>query len=147
MGRPKKKGHETPDGLTSFGGVGYSFAASSATDAWLVYSAPGPDADAVSCGFLLRAGTYGHILAGERRLMVDPQFGWPTSMEIEATDDLGRQLFVRGEAVSRHWRGNGGDTLFHWDWDQVEGWGEDQSYFSPRVWESRKSSSGGGSRD
>ena len=60
-------------------------------------------------------------------------------MEIEATDDSGRHLLVRGEAASRHWRGNGGDTLFHWSWDLVEGWGEDQSYFSPEVSEANKS--------
>ncbi len=139
MGRPKKKHQKGTEALTRFGGIGYSFGTASATDAWLVYSVPGRDADPVSCGFLLRDGQYGHITAGERHLKVDPQTGWPTSMEIEATDDCGRHLLVRGEAASRHWRGNGGDTLFHWSWDLVEGWGEDQSYFSPEVSEANKS--------
>jgi hypothetical protein len=139
MGRPKKKHQKGTEALTRIGGIGYSFGTASATDAWLVYSVPGRDADPVSCGFLLRDGQYGHITAGERHLKVDPQTGWPTSMEIEATDDCGRHLLVRGEAASRHWRGNGGDTLFHWSWDLVEGWGEDQSYFSPEVSEANKS--------
>jgi hypothetical protein len=133
MGRPKRKDQVGAAPLTRFGGIGYSFGAATATEAWLVYSAPGEEGDQVSCGFLLREGQYGHVLAGERRLLVDPELGWPLSMEIDVVDDLGRALRVRGEAASRHWRGNGGDTLFHWYWDQVEGWGEDQSYFSPPV--------------
>jgi hypothetical protein len=62
-------------------------------------------------------------------------------MEIELSDDLGRHLHVRGEAVSRHWRGLGGDTLFRWSWDDVEGWGEDQSYFSRPAFEANRSRS------
>ena len=54
-------------------------------------------------------------------------------MDIEAVDDLDRHLTVHGEAVSRHWRGLGGDTLFRWEWDGLTGWGEDQSYFSRPV--------------
>jgi hypothetical protein len=138
MGRPKKERPASPEALTRFGGIGYAFGTAGPGDAWLVYSVPGPESDPLSCGFLLRGGVYGHLLAGERRLTVDPQMGWPTAMEIEASDDLGRNLHVRGQAVSRHWRGHGGDTLFHWTWDEVDGWGEDQSYFSKQVWESNR---------
>ena len=55
---------------------------------------------------------------------------------MEAVDEFDRRLSVRGDAVSRHWRGHGGDSLVHWTWnDGVEGWGEDQSYFSRAQWE------------
>jgi hypothetical protein len=138
MGRPSRKRPGSSEMLTRLGGIGYAFGTASPTDAWLVYSTPGLDDDPVSCGFLLRDGRYGHVLAGERRLKVDPRIGWPISMEIEAVDDLGRTVRVRGEAVSRHWRGHGGDTLFRWNWDAVEGWGEDQSYFGRQVWEANR---------
>jgi hypothetical protein len=59
-------------------------------------------------------------------------------MHVMAIDDSGRELEVRGTALSRHWRGHGGDSLFHWSWDGLEGWGEDQSYFSRPVWETNK---------
>jgi len=132
MGRPKRRagGSSAP---SAFGGVGYAFGAAGPSDAWLVYSIPGEDSDRVSCGFLWRAGRYGHILAGERRTRFDSTKGWPTHMEIEAVDEHGRLLAVEGAALSRHWRGHGGDTLFRWNWDDVEGFGEDQSYFSKSV--------------
>ncbi len=83
-----------------------------------------------------REATYGHILAGERRVTFDATTGWPLTLEIEAVDEFGRLLSVRGEAISRHWRGHGGDSLVHWTWDGgVEGWGEDQSYVSRDQWE------------
>ena len=41
--------------------------------------------------------------------------------------------------MSRHWRGHGGDSLVHWRWDGgIEGFGEDQSYFSRRQWETNR---------
>ena len=56
-----------------------------------------------------------------------------TRIAIDAVDDAGRTLAVVGDAVSRHWRGHGGDTLLRWQWDGHEGWGEDQSYYSRAV--------------
>jgi hypothetical protein len=138
MGRPRRKGNENLRTTLHFGGIGYAFGAAGPDDAWLVYSVPGLSDDPVSCGFLWRDGSYGHVLAGERRVGFDLATGWPTRMEIEAIDDLGRRLEVRGTAVSRHWRGLGGDTLFNWTWDGLSGWGEDQSYFSRPVWEANR---------
>jgi hypothetical protein len=93
----------------------------------------------VACGFLLRNGRYGHILAGERRVTFDSKTGWPLSITIEAVDEFDRRLSVRGDAVSRHWRGHGGDSLVHWTWDRgTEGFGEDQSYFSRDQWEANR---------
>jgi hypothetical protein len=137
-GRPKRRRIADAEIHTGTGGVGYSFGTAGPDDAWLVYSVPGLDDDPVSCGFLLRGGEYGHILAGGRKVAVDATTGWPNHMEIEAVDDLGRRVAIAGEGVSRHWKGHGGDTLFYWKWDGLDGWGEDQSYFSRGVWEARK---------
>ena len=98
----------------------------------------------MTCGFLLRDGEYGHILAGERRLTFDAERDGHSPWTIEAVDEFDRRLTVRGEAVSRHWRGHGGDSLVHWRWDGVEGWGEDQSYFSASQWETNRRRAGRG---
>ncbi|MGH8982674.1 MAG: DUF7065 domain-containing protein [Acidimicrobiia bacterium] len=136
QGRPKRKPTRGVDTQhTGAGGVGYSFGTASADDGFLVYSIPGPAADPVMCGYLMRGGQYAHILSGSRSVRVDPETGWPVRIEIEAVDDAGREVHVVGDAVSRYWRGHGGDTLMRWRWDGVdEGWGEDQSYFSKRTW-------------
>ena len=119
--------------------MGYSFCAAGPGEAWLTYAIPGPEAEPVACGFLLRNGEYGHILAGERRVTFDAKTGWPLSITVEAIDEFDRRLSVRGDAVSRHWRGHGGDSLVHWHCDDgVEGWGEDQSYFSRDQWEANR---------
>ena len=141
MGRPKRRAADNSETRARGGGIGYAFGVAGPRDAWLTYSIPSPDGDPLSCGFLLRDGEYAHILAGERRIDVDPTTGWPTRIVIDAVDDAGRTLAVVGEAVSRHWRGHGGDTLFRWHWNGCDGWGEDQSYFSRAVWEANKARS------
>lgn len=141
-GRPKKRPVEQAEVRTGSGGIGYSFGSAGPSDAWLVYSVPLVGDDPISCGFLLRDGEYGHILGGRRRIEVDRTTGWPTRIEIAAVDDHGRRLEVAGAAVSRHWKGHGGDTLFRWAWDGLDGWGEDQSYFSRSLWEAYRSSGG-----
>jgi hypothetical protein len=149
LGRPRRRpadgataGTGKGTGGESFGGVGYSFCAAGPGEAWLIYAMPGPVAEPVSCGFLLRSGEYGHILAGERRVVFDAKTGWPLTYEIAAVDEFGRLLSVRGDALSRHWRGHGGDSLVHWTWDGgVEGWGEDQTYVSREQWEKNRSRS------
>jgi hypothetical protein len=126
-------------GPGGFGGVGYSFCAAGPGEAWLVYAIPGGDVEPVACGFLLRDGEYSPILAGQRTLTFHPDTGWPLTVQIEAVDDTGRRLSVRGEAVSRHWRGHGGDSLVDWRWDGgLQGWGEDQSYFGRGQWEANR---------
>lgn len=139
LGRPKAVSRDGGTRRASFGGVGYSFCAAGPGEAWLVYAMPGPEVEPVVCGFLLRDGEYGHILAGERTLTFDPRTGWPLTFGIVAIDEFDRLLSVRGDALSRHWRGHGGDSLVHWRWnDGVEGWGEDQSYFSREQWEKNR---------
>jgi len=142
LGRPRRARDAPAARPATFGGVGYSFCAAGPGEAWLAYAVPGPEVEPVACGFLLRGGTYAHVLAGERRVQVDPDTGWPLSVEIEAVDDLDRRLSVRGEAVSRHWRGHGGDSLVRWRWEgahgALEAWGEDQTYLSRDQWEATR---------
>ena len=116
-GRRRDRAGRQASGAGSFGGVGYSFCAAGPGEAWLTYAIPGPEVEPVACGFLLRDGEYGHILAGERRVTFDAQTGWPLSITLEAVDEFDRRLSVRGDAVSRHWRGHGGDSFVHWTWD------------------------------
>jgi hypothetical protein len=139
LGRPKRREGDGKPQAGGFGGVGYSFCAAGPGEAWLTYAVPGPELEPVMCGFLLRGGEYAHILAGERRVTFDAETGWPITLEIEAVDEFDRRLTVRGEVVSRHWRGHGGDSLVHWRGDDgVEGFGEDQSYFSRGQWEANR---------
>jgi hypothetical protein len=144
QGRPRRRPlSEVDTQHTGSGGIGYSFGTASPDDAFLVYSIPQPDEDPITCGFLTRGGVYSHILSGSRRLTVDPKTGWPVRIEIDAVDDAGRALHAVGEAVSRYWRGRGGDTLMRWRWDSVdEAWGEDQSYFSKTTWNALRERSG-----
>jgi hypothetical protein len=138
-GEGRTTGAAARAGARSFGGVGYSFCAAGPGEAWLTYAIPGPAVEPIACGFLLRGGKYGHLLAGERRVTFNKDTGWPLSIQLEAVDEFDRRLSVRGEAISRHWRGHGGDSLLHWRWnDGVEGWGEDQSYFSRAQWEANR---------
>ncbi|GMU79259.1 MAG: hypothetical protein AMXMBFR46_20520 [Acidimicrobiia bacterium] len=137
-GRPKRRRIENAEIHTGAGGIGYSFGVAGPRDAWLTYSIPQVDRDPVVCGFLLRDGEYGHVLSGARNVRVDATTGWPTCIDIDAVDDLGRRLDVHGDALSRHWKGHGGDTLMRWTWDDRTGFGEDQSYFSRAVWNAQK---------
>ena len=125
---------------TGTGGVGYSYGTASPTDAFLVYTIPTADTDPVVCGYLLRDGVYAHILTGARSVEVHPVGGWPLRIDVDAVDDAGRDLHVEGEALSRHWRGHGGDTLMRWVWDEgaVVGHGEDQTYLSRAAWAARR---------
>ena len=143
-GRRKKRPVDATEPRTGAGGIGYSFGTAGPCDAWLTYSLPGIDTDPLSCGFLLRDGEYAHILRGERTVEVDTATGWITRIAIDAVDDAGRTLAVVGDAVSRHWRGHGGDTLLRWQWDGHEGWGEDQSYFSRAVSDAYKARAASG---
>ena len=132
------RGGPSPAG--AFGGVGYSFGVAGPGEAWLAYAIPGPEVEPVVCGFLLR----GRCVRAHRGRGATPDLRRlgrggrsPSRSRRWTTGD--RRLSVRGEAVSRHWRGHGGDSLVHWHWDDgVEGWGEDQSYFSRDQWEANR---------
>jgi hypothetical protein len=140
QGPPSKRKPSDAQLLAGIGGIGYSFGTASPSSSFLVYTVPTATDDPVVCGYLLCDGAYAHILGGTRRVELDPEHGWPARIEVEARDDQGRDLRVVGHAVSRHWRGNGGDTLMHWKLDGADAWGEDQTYLSKatlQAWRAR----------
>lgn len=115
-------------------GVGYPFATASETDGWLAYTRPtvvdGRPSDELSTGYLLRDGVYGHLVSGRRRTWLHPETQWVSRIELEATDEHGRELQAEGELVSRHGAEvtPSGTGLFRWRWDGLDAWGEDQTY-------------------
>jgi hypothetical protein len=142
QGPPPRRATRDDQLLTGVGGIGYCFGTASARSSFLVFTVPGPTDDPVVCGYLLRDGVYAHIVGGDRRVALDRVAGWPSRFEVDAVDETGRALHVVGEAVSRHWRGNGGDSLVRWDLDGAEAWGEDQTYLSKAALEARRSAAG-----
>ncbi len=117
-------------------GVGYALATASARESFVAYTVPHEDgSDDVSAGYLLADGVYAPLVAGARTLRFAPGTRFIETIHLEATDELGRPLVADGELVSRHGdRGPSGTGLFRWRWNGVDGWGEDQSYCSERVW-------------
>jgi hypothetical protein len=117
-------------------GIGYSFATASASDSFLVYTLPHEDGtDDLTAGYLLRSGTYAPLVHGHRDVEFDPRSRWINRIHIEASDELGRDLVADGELVASHGEaGPSGTGLFRWRWNGCDGWGEDQSYCSDKVW-------------
>ena len=112
--------------------IGYIFGTASGQDAFLVYTLciEGEEArgDFVNTGYLVRDGVWAHIVKGERRCLVDPDKGWIWRIEFEGEDALGRRITALGEQMSNHGTSTG---LFHWKWNGVEGWGENQGGIAP----------------
>ncbi|HEY9556793.1 MAG TPA: hypothetical protein VIR58_08660 [Acidimicrobiales bacterium] len=115
-------------------GVGYPFATADERNGWLVYTRPtivdGVASDELSTGYLLRDGEYGHLVSGRRRIWLDPTSRWLARVEVEVVDEHGRELVAAGELVSHHGADpiSSGTGLFRWEWDGLQGWGEDQTY-------------------
>ena len=112
--------------------IGYIFGTASGQDAFLAYTLciEGEEArgDFVNTGYLVRDGVWAHIVRGERRCLVDPDKGWIWRIEFEGEDALGRRIEAVGEQMSNHGTSTG---LFHWKWNGVEGWGENQGGIAP----------------
>lgn len=112
--------------------IGYIFGTASAQDAFLVYTMviEGEEdrGDFTNTGYLVRDGVWAHLVEGQRRCLVDPDHGWIWRIEYEGVDTLGRRLEAVGEQVSNHGTATG---LFHWKWNGVEGWGENQGGIAP----------------
>jgi hypothetical protein len=119
--------------------VGYDYAASGPEDAFLAVSiSKAPEVYDVTTGFLVRDGEWSRVTGGRRSVERDPD-GRPEVVTVEATDELGRTVSARGEAVSRQvtkaypsmlcW-----NSLLEWEFDGSRGWGEDQDCWLPRRW-------------
>lgn len=120
-------------------GVGYAFGTADERNGWLLYTRPtvaeDVASDELSTGYLLRDGHYGHLVSGRRRTWLDPDTRWIRRIDLEATDEHGRDLAASGTLVARHGeeRVSSGTGLFTWEWDGLTGWGEDQTYASQHI--------------
>lgn len=134
--RPARTGPRRPPE-----GVGYPFGAASPTESWLLYTRPtvvdGVASDELATGYLLRDGTFGHLRSGRRRIWLDPQTRWITRIDLEATDEHGRDLEATGTLVSRHGAPgtSSGTGLYRWSWHGQDGWGEDQTFAPAEILE------------
>jgi hypothetical protein len=120
--------------------VGYMFATQDGPEAWMAATSPwlhddgrATDAMEPGAGYLVRAGVYAPLVEARRETTLDPAHHWVTTVRIEATDVLGRELEVHGELVARCGdQERDGVGLFHWTWTGgCEGWGEDQTWGPP----------------
>jgi hypothetical protein len=120
-------------------GIGYVFGTQDADELFLAYTLPclwdGAARDLVTTGYLVREGTYGRLVEGERRCQLDPEHGWMRTIWLDAVDEHGRALSAVGELVSHHGERGLGTGYFHWEWNGASGYGEDQSSASGVVLE------------
>ncbi len=80
-------------------------------------------------GWLLRDGVFGHIdkTRSRSKNYRDPKTGWSMFMEVDAWDNLGRNMKAEGYCVSHMCEhGEGSNALMRWEIDGKVGWGEDQ---------------------
>lgn len=100
-----------------------------------------PDADGrerITSGYWQSDGRAARLVGGERRTELDGDF--PTAVEIDAHDALGRRLQVRGECRNRQAVDAGHDlyavlNLVRWDLpDGTFAWGENHDIWSARGW-------------
>lgn len=119
--------------------VGYAYGAADPDNAFLAVAiADRSNTWSVSTGFFLRDGVWSELVEGRREVERDAD-GRPQVVTVDATDELGRRLFARGELRSHQvftsypsmfcWNG-----LVEWQADGWEGWGEDQDVWHPRRW-------------
>ena len=87
-------------------GIGYVFGTQDADEMFLAYTLPciwdGAGRDPVTTGYLVRDGTYGLLVDGERRCEFDPEHEWMRTIWLDAVDEHGRELSAVGELVSHH---------------------------------------------
>ncbi|MCW2620480.1 MAG: hypothetical protein JWL64_82 [Frankiales bacterium] len=117
--------------------VGYDYGTADADNGFLTVSVRTPERDGITTGFLNRDGVWARIVGGER-WTERGEDGRPTTVRIEATDELGRSLRTTCETTARQVF-TAYPTMFCWDslarWSgDLEGWGEDQDCWHPRRW-------------
>jgi hypothetical protein len=119
--------------------VGYDYATADVDNAFLAVSmSKATNVWDVTTGFLWRDGVWSRVTGGRRAAERDEQ-GRPTVITVEAVDELGRTIEARGATVSRQIGKSYPsmlcfNSLAHWDFDGVSGWGEDQDVWLPRRW-------------
>ena len=109
--------------------IGYVWAAAPDTT-FLTYSLPDGDIDSIHTGYYRVGDSVAHITSGRRTVIRDEEHNWVTGMTVEAVDELGRQLYAEGRAISRlvHMGSTSIciNTSMEWSIDGVVVHGEDQ---------------------
>jgi len=126
------------------GRIGYDFCTATAGEAFMVFARPQEldeqGAEIVNHGYVVRDGARSNIAEGRRRVRRDPKAGWVEEIHIDCKDERGAPLQAHGRALSRMFipraRGITVNTLLHWRFNGVEGWGEDQDAWRFDQWRS-----------
>lgn len=96
------------------------------------------EGDHIAYGFLRRDGRTVGLAGGERRVERDPRTGWITRIELEGTDQEGRELAAVGEPVSRIVINRHTfidvNSLVRWRLNRADAWGEDQDMWPVHRW-------------
>lgn len=128
-GTRKERGYRT---------VGYTWLASEG-QSLLAFSAPVPVGDdPVYAGYARDGADVSYVTAGRRLVRRDPRRGWITGINLDVTDEQGRKISARGEAVSRMFLPHSTSvcvaSLVEWDLDGTRVYGEDQDVWPLREW-------------
>ena len=120
--------------------VGYAWAASPEVS-FLSFTTPTATTDDIYTGYLRRDGVVSKVVSGERRVQRHPEEGWLTSLDVTATDELGRTFTGHGEALSRIVLPNATTicvaTALEWTIDGQTVVGEDQDVWPIKEWRTR----------
>lgn len=121
------------------GGYGYTNAAASRELAFLAVG----DDERVG-GYLVADGDRHALVAGRRRVARDPDHGFITRVQVEATDAEGRHLEADGVSVSRlampipGVHGVVWTSLVEWTVNGAHAWGEDQEPWPITAWSEQR---------
>jgi hypothetical protein len=115
---------------------GYSYGTSSGEDQFLVITGWDGTRYALRTGYLVRDGVKALLRSGERRVVGRDPAGYPTRLELECEDELGRTLEATGTCLNRlanpatpgmfAWM-----SMTEWSVGNDTCYGEDQDVWSP----------------
>jgi hypothetical protein len=125
-------------GLTSSHATrgGYSYATASERDAFHTITMDFGSGCVSIHGYLLRDGTWAKLASGRREVLErDAATGYPTVVQVEGTDELGRELHAEGRCLNRLGLFLNPNLftvncLTEWTFDGVTAFGEDHDNWS-----------------
>lgn len=90
-----------------------------------------PKAGTLSGGWVQRNGKLASLVKAEKRVVRAPEWLWPERVELDMTDELGREIQLRGQMVAANAWPLGGNLnfticLMRWECDGHVTWGDCQ---------------------